>query len=198
MVELSGNYALTIYNLTSNPSQFINPSELEITTDGGFALVLIQGTDTLVAIDLNLKSRTEVTVGPQPTDLEIISSNKALVVNKGDNSVTFIDLPALTTNKVTSSGIEIGQAEIAPDGSYALLFTNSPSTPSAGEYIHLMNLINNSITTYPVIKGIEAVLMAPRDATTGNNSALIIHKGPGGTSTDPVKKFLRPLRSHYL
>lgn len=189
VIELSGNYALTIYNLVTNPSQFINPAELEITPDGRFALALIQGTDTLVVIDLNLKSRAEVAVGPQPTDLEIISQNKAMVVNKGDNSVTFIDLPGLTTNKITTTGIEIGQAEIARDGSYAVLFTNSPSTPSAGEYIYLMNLSDNSITTYPVIKGIDAVLMAPQNTRTGDNSCFIVHKGPGGTSSDPVKQF---------
>ncbi len=190
MVELYGNYPLTIYNLTSSPDQYINPSELEITPNGSFALVLIEGTDTLVAVNLNAKSKTEITVGPQPTDLEIFpDSTKALVVNKGDNSITLIDLPGLTTNKVTTTGIEIGQAEIAPDTGYAMLFTNNPSTPQKGEFIHLMKLSDNSITTYPVIKGIDALLMAPINQTNNNASAFIIHKGPGGTSPDPVKQF---------
>ncbi len=190
MVELLGNYQLTIYDLTSSPDQYINPSELEITPNGSFALVLIQGTDILVVVDLNAKSKTEITVGPQPTDLEIYpDSTKALIVNKGDNSITLLDLPALTTNKITTTGIEIGQAEVAPDTTYAMLFTNSPSTPQNGEFIHLMKLSDNSITTYPVIKGIEAVLMAPINQTNNDASAFIIHKGPGGTSTDPVKQF---------
>lgn len=190
LIDLINNYNLTIYQLISSPSQLINPSELEITPDGRFALVLIKNSNTLVAVDFNLQSRIEITVGPEPTDLEVYpDGSNAMVVNKGDNSITLIDLPALTTNKITTTGIEIGQAEIAPDGSYAVLFTNSPSTPQNGEFVHLMKLSDNSITTYPVIKGIDAVLMAPINQSTTEPSAFIIHKGPGGTSTDPVKKF---------
>jgi DNA-binding beta-propeller fold protein YncE len=195
MVDLNNNYSLTIYSLTSNPSQFINPSELEITPDGNFALVLVEGTNTLVAVDFSAKSKTEITVGPQPTDLEVYpDSSMAMVVNKGDNSITLIDLPSLTTSTVTPSGIEIGQAEITPDTSFAVLFTNSPSVPQNGEFIHLMKLTDNSITTYPVIKGVDAVLMAPINQSTNEPSAFIIHRGPGGTSTDPIKQFFY---NHY-
>jgi len=191
----STDYSLTSYKLTSSPSQVIIPSELELTPDGGFAFVLLKDMDVLVAVDLVAKVKSEIPVGPNATDLEVYpDSSNAMIINKGNNSITIVELPTLVTSTLSTSGIEFGQAEISPDTSYAMLFTNSPSTPAGGEFIHLMKLSDNSITTYPVIKGVDAIIMSPVNEVSGHVTAFIVHKGPGGTSTDPVKQFFY---NHY-
>ncbi len=190
VIDLYRGYAVTRYQLVDPTQQQIVPSSLKITADGRFALAVVQGSSDVVVLDLTNGSKTVLSLGPTVTDIGLTADgSRAIAVNQGNGSLSFI---TLSTFRVTTlyTGLDINSIAVSPDGTDALLYTNSPTTTTAaGETVYVLSFTDSSIQSYPVIKGVSSVIMAPFTITTGVSSAIIVHNGPGGSSSDPVKQF---------
>ncbi|MGC8756375.1 MAG: hypothetical protein ACP5QW_07640 [bacterium] len=186
----SNNYTVTRYQLVDPLQQQIDPSSLRLTSDGRFALAVIQNSNNIVVQNLINGSQSTLALGPTVTDIALTTDgSKAIAVNAGNGSLSYI---TLSTFSVTTqyTGLDINHIAVSDDGIHAMLYTNNPTTTtSAGEIVYVLSFTDSSIQAYPVIKGVSSIIMAPFTSTTGISSALIVHNGPGGSSTDPVKQF---------
>ncbi|MCL4557361.1 MAG: YncE family protein [Deltaproteobacteria bacterium] len=190
VIDLGNNYAVTRYQLVDPLQQQIVPSSLKLTADGRFALAVIQDSGDIVVQDITDGSRTVLTLGPTVTDIALTTDgSRAIAVNQGNGSLSYI---TLSTFSVTTryTGLDINSIAVSNDGTDAMLYTNSPTTTTAaGETVYVLSFTDGSIQSYPVIKGVSSVIMAPFTTTVGVSSAIIVHNGPGGSSSDPVKQF---------
>ncbi len=185
----SGGYAVTRYQLVNPLLQQIIPSSLKLTPDGRYAITAVQNSSNVVIQDIINGSQTVLALGPTVTDVALTTDGtRAIAVNAGNGSLSYI---TLSTFSVTTqyTGLDINHIAISNDGTDALLYTSNPTTTTAaGETVYVLSLTASSIQSYPVVKGVSSVIMAPF-TTTGISSAIIVHNGPGGSSTDPVKQF---------
>ena len=195
IIDLNNNYAVTRYQLVNPLLQQIVPSSLKITADGRFALAVIQNSSDVVVQNIVNGNQTVLALGPTVTDIALTTDgSQAIAVNEGNGSLSYI---TLSTFSVTTqyTGLDINHIAVSPDGRDAMLYTNSPTTTtSAGEIVSVLSFTDGSIQSYPVIKSVNSVIMAPFSATAGISSAIIVHTGPGGSSSDPVQQFFY---NHY-
>ncbi len=195
VIDLNNNYTIARYQLVNPLNQQIVPASLKLTPDGRFALAVIQNSSDVVIQDIINGNQTVLALGPTVTDIGLTTDGShAIAVNEGNGSLSYI---TLSTFSVTTqyTGLDINHIAISQDGSNAMLYTNSPTTTtSAGEIVYVLSFTDGSIQSYPVIKGVNSVIMAPFTTTTGVSSAIIVHNGPGGSSSDPVKQFFY---NHY-
>jgi len=190
VIDLNNSYVVTRYQLVNPLLQKIVPSSLKLTSDGRFALAVIQNSSDIVIQDIINGNQTILALGPTVTDIALtIDSSRAIAVNEGNGSLSYI---TLSTFSVTTqyTGLDINHIVVSPDGKGAMLYTNSPTTTtSAGESVYVLSFTDGSIQSYPVIKAVNSVIMVPFTTTTGISSAIIVHTGPGGSSSDPVQQF---------
>ncbi len=195
VIDLNNGYSVTRYQLVNPLLQQIVPASLKLTSDGRFALAVIQNSSDVVIQDIINGNQTVLALGPTVTDIALTTdSSMAIAVNEGNGSLSYI---TLSTFSVTTqyTGLDINHIAVSPDGRDAMLYTNSPTTTtSAGEIVYVLTFTDGSIQSYPVIKAVNSVIMAPFTTSTGISSAIIVHTGPGGSSSDPVQQFFY---NHY-
>ncbi len=195
VVSLTAGYPVTRYQLVDPSQQQIDPESLKLTADGNYALAVIQNSNDVVVQNITTGAQSILALGPTVTDIELTADNaRAIAVNSGNGSLSFITLSTFSTSTIFT-GLDINRIAIAQNGTNALLYTTNPTTTvHAGESVHVLTLTDDTIQAYPVIKGVSSVIMLPFTSTVGVSSAIIVHAGPGGSSSDPVKQFFY---NHY-
>ena len=161
------------------------PAAEEVLLDpaGQYAFVRQYGVDSLVLVDLPALATAPLTVGANPTDMDLSpDGGAAVVVARGDNQLWTYDLTDPTGQPQVAlmpDGEIFGQLQLTPDGSRGLLY----STATGASRYGLWDRQSGEISVVGLVKPIASLSVSP-DGTT----ALIFHTLDNG-DTDPGSVF---------
>ncbi|MEZ4320583.1 MAG: hypothetical protein R3F61_24085 [Myxococcota bacterium] len=77
----------TTFNLTLDPDSVVVPSAVELTPDGRYALITVDGQADLYALDLEQHSINLLELAGRPSDLEVCETGDVTVVTYSDQAV---------------------------------------------------------------------------------------------------------------
>ena len=169
----------------------VDPPEAEevlVVPDGSYAFVRQFGVDSLLVVDLSTDEVAPLTVGDNPTDLDITpDETHAVAVARGANEVWVYDLAdVFGTPKVVPmpTGEILGSVLMSPDNTRALLY----STASGVSHVASWDLATDDIEVHGLVKPVSSVSISPDGGT-----ALVFHDKDNGTDVDSSSVFY----NHY-
>ena len=157
--------------------------EVVVANGGAFALIRSFDQADLVAIDVERRAVTRLSLPGIATDLDLSSDGSTVVAAlRGTSQIVWFPLPgALTDPSVIRSlsvlDVRVGQVELAPDGRHAAIFTNGEPSEEFG----WLDLESGSISVFDRIeKWVRAIGIGPN-----SRSAIILHRSnPDSTEPD--------------
>jgi hypothetical protein len=148
-------------------------SDVSLTPDGRYAIARVEGTALLRLVDLQTRTVRTLSVGEPVTDLDLSTNGTfALAVQREASKVLRIPIPSAFTAGAAIRRNEfrnefVGSVSIAPDDSYALLYTTAVDV----RRVLMMDLAANTGTIALTLrKTVRSVSFAP-----DSRSALIVH-----------------------
>jgi YVTN family beta-propeller protein len=172
----------TLVAIADDPVDAPEAEEVALSPDGAYAYVRQFGSDELVVVDLATRAVDRVTVGSNPTDLDLSpDGNHIAVVSRADQEVWVLD----STNP-------FGEAEVVPfaspygsllytgDGSQAILYTNASLLASYAVW----DTTTGVITEKSLVKPVQSLGASP----TGG-SLLVFHTEDDAADADPSNPF---------
>jgi len=169
----------------------VDPPEAEevlLVPDGSYAFVRQFGVDDLLLVDLATQEVEPLTVGANPTDLDLTPDlMHAVAVARGSNEVWVYDLADIFgTPKVVPmpEGEVLGSVIMSPDNTKALLY----STATGVSHIASWDLATDEIEVHGLVKPVSSVSISPDGGT-----ALIFHDKDNGDDVDNSSVFY----NHY-
>jgi DNA-binding beta-propeller fold protein YncE len=160
-----------------DPLKEPTPDEVLVTPDGARALIRLGGLKGIRVLDMATKALTDLTLGAEPTDIDLTADGKlAVVVLRDSKQVALLDIPAdlqdpTGVDTLTTAPYTAGQSELSADGKQAFLFTNA----TAQEVLLTADLTTRKLGIYPLKKGVRSVLSSP----DGKRAVVLHNKVPG-------------------
>lgn len=157
--------------------------EVEVTSDGAWAIAREWGRPELRVVDLATGATHVLPLPAAPTDVDLSpDGTRAYAVLRDASALAIVDVPA---DAIDPAGLElldltgqtVGLCVLDPDGRRAILFTNASN-------VERVVLVDLETPGYPAVvrpleKGVRALAFAPDGAT-----ALVLHsKRPGDPSS---------------
>lgn len=161
----------------ADPSIPVDDLEVQIVPSGNYAAVRQAGVSALRIVSIGSANPGQVWTLPMSsplTDLDLFGS-RLYAMERDAKKLAVVDVPAMTVRHVDLSDGAVGSIQLSADGTKALTFTNATLDPR----ITAVDLATFAHTTWPLKKGVRAVLMSP-----SSTSALVVNsKEPGDPDT---------------
>lgn len=175
-----------IVPVSSNPTEDPARREVQIESNGEYAVVRYQDEDSLRVVDLAGNGISIIPLEDGATDVDFIpGSAKALVVMREIEKAAVLDLdkafgpsPEEAVSVIQLGGARVGASVVSSDGSRAVLYT-TVGTEKAVAILDL-SVEGFPVTYYPLQKAVVGADLSPDGKT-----ALLLHKSedvPSGTS----------------
>ncbi|MFT3692079.1 MAG: hypothetical protein QM831_02980 [Kofleriaceae bacterium] len=169
----------------ADPSVSVDDLEVQVFPSGEYAAVRQAGLAGIRVVSVGHTNPGQATTLPLTsavTDIDLYGS-RLYAMERDAKKLAVIDVPAMTVNTIDLSDGAVGSIQLSADGTKALTFTNATLDPR----ITMINLATLAHTTWPLKKGVRAVLMSP-----SSTSALVVNsKEPGDPSTaDTVEEYI--------
>ncbi len=149
--------------------------EIEISPDGSFAFVRQFQADEIAVLDLVTTEVGRVTVGYNPTDLDILpDGSKAVVVSRGAQEIWLLDAEDPYEEAEVLELPEdyvLGSLVLSPDGDTGVLYT----TATLQEFYATWDISSGEITMRGLVKPVMSMSVSP-----SGESLLVFH-----TQDDP-------------
>jgi hypothetical protein len=140
VVELGQNPRVSaLVELTDNPVDNPAARDVSITPDGAFALVRVDGSTALGVVEIATEERQNIELGDFVSDLDLSADGSAAYAVIGSNQSTVstlvvIPVPiestdASTYRRATVSSVVSRSVSLSPNGSLALMYSNSEANP---------------------------------------------------------------------
>lgn len=172
----------TLVEIADDPVDAPAAEEVELSPDGAYAYVRQGGSDALVVVDLQTLGVDRVTVGSNPTDLDLSPDGRNLaVVSRGAEELWVLD----ATNPfgeatVLPLGSPYGSVLYTGDGSKAVLYTNASLLASYAVW----DTTTGAIEEQSLVKPVRSLGASP----TGG-SLLVFHTKEDATDADATSPF---------
>lgn len=172
----------TLVEIADDPVDAPTAEEVELSPDGGYAYVRQFGADALVVVDLDTLAVDRVTVGANPTDLDLSPDGRSLaVVARGAQELWVLD----ATNPYGEATVlpfdsAYGSVLYTGDGSRAILYTNASLLASYAVWDTTTGTIDEQSLVKPV---------ATMGASPTGGSLLVFHTREDAAGADPDSPF---------
>jgi DNA-binding beta-propeller fold protein YncE len=157
--------------------------EVELAPDGNTAFVRQYGTDAILAVDLGTEVVTEISVGSNPTDLDVTPDELSLVVvSRGAREVWLLDVadPSLPATVLPfPEDVPYGSV-LFTDADSAVLYTNASLEPSFAVW----DVTAGSLETHALEKPVDTIGVTPDGA-----ALLVFHTLEDDEDADPEGEF---------
>ena len=160
--------------------------EIELSPEGDFAFVRQFGSDAILVLDLASFTVDRVSVGENPTDLDILpDGSRAAVVCRGSQELWLLD----TTDPLNETLIEhlalpeepvLGSLLLSPDGTQGVLYT----TALLQDRYATWDIEAGSFTTRGLVKPVGTMSVSP-----SGESLLVFHTQEDDDDADPASAF---------
>jgi DNA-binding beta-propeller fold protein YncE len=158
---------ITIADDVLDPPQ---AEEVELAPDGSFAFVRQYGTDEIIVVDLVAKEATAISVGANPTDLDISpDGTKAAIVARASQELWILDVadPFAPAEVIDLPEDELlGSLLFSPDGATGILYT----TASLTEHYAVWDMATGEVEVRGLVKPISSIAISPT-----STSLLVFH-----------------------
>jgi len=158
--------------------------EVVLSSDGRTALVRQFGIDEISVIDLLKGTRDPLSVGGNPTDLDVtVDGASAVVVCRGSNELWVLDLsnPFAEADVIAMPEGEVfGSVSLSADGQLGVLY----STASGQSRYGVWRRSAGDVVSRSLEKPVSAVGLSPNGGT-----ALMFHDVDNGADVDPESVF---------
>ncbi|HEY0254648.1 MAG TPA: hypothetical protein VGC41_24145, partial [Kofleriaceae bacterium] len=165
----------------ADPSVPVEDLEVQVVSTGEYAAVRQAGVAALRVVAVGHTTPGHVSTIPlasAPTDIDLAPNGSRIYAMERDaKKLAVVDIPSLAVATVDLSDAAVGSIVLSADGTRALSFTNATLDPR----ITSIDLVHPGFphTTWPLKKGVRAVLLSPNSA-----SALVVNaKEPGDPAT---------------
>ncbi len=171
----------TLVALTDDPVDAPAAEEVALSPDGSYAFVRQFGADELVIVDLTELTVDRVSVGTNPTDLDLSPDGATVaVVSRGAQEIwTFDAADPWADPDVVPLDSHFGSVVFA-DADTAILYTNATALAAYGVW----DLATGVVTERSLVKPVASVQVSP----TGT-SVLISHTKTDADDADPDSVF---------
>lgn len=142
VVDLEARQVVVTYPLTLDPDNEVEPTDVVLTPDGGFALVSVSGSSDLYVLNLVQESIDIVDLDAVPTDLLVdAASDRTVIVYGNTRSVDVLEHEYFETESFALD--EPATAMLPVDGK-ALLFNQG----SGYRDVYLFDIASGNLTEY--------------------------------------------------
>jgi DNA-binding beta-propeller fold protein YncE len=183
-IELSGDSPVPRFLPIADPLSPPVAEEVEVAPDGSFAFVRQRGTDTLTVVDLATSEVTAIPVGAGPTDLDLTSDGRELVLVSREAAevarFSVADPFAAATITEIPGDTPLGSILLDRAGD-AVLFTNASAL---GRYA-TWRLADDTMVLHPLTKPAASMARTP-----DGGALLVIHSdddNPDGSTPEPYR-----------
>lgn len=172
----------TLIEIADDPVDAPEAEEVELSPDGTYAYVRQFGSNELVIVDLVTLGVDRVTVGDNPTDLDLSpDGNQLTVVSRGAQELWVLEATnPFATATVVPFDSPYGSLLYTGDGSQAILYTNASLLASFGVW----DIATGTITERSLVKPVQSLGVSP----TGG-SLLAFHTQEDAPDADPDSPF---------
>ncbi len=174
--------------LSKDPLDKPAEREVQITSDGAWAIVRQSGLNGLNAVHLASKKLATLALNAAPTDLDLLpDGSAALAVVRDTGEVAIVTLPAdptevLEATVLSTGSLIAGLAQITEDGKTALLYTTAAGIEQAAT----LDFATKTIAPVLLRKTVDLALLVP-----GTRKAILVHSpAPGPNYNDATEKFV--------
>ena len=166
----SGTPSVRLVPLTDVPDDAPKAEEVVLAPRGDYAFVRQRGEEGLLVVDLLAGLVDRISVGADPTDMDVHPDGNALaVVARSSREVWSLDVAdpyAEPTVTPFPSDVAYGSISFAGDGSRALLYTNA----AAIDRLAIWNVRDGTFDERPLVKPVSSVALSP-----AGDTAIVFH-----------------------
>ncbi|MDP2304856.1 MAG: hypothetical protein Q8P18_02385 [Pseudomonadota bacterium] len=172
----------TLIEISDDPVDAPQAEEVELSPDGSYAYVRQFGSNDLVVVDLVTLGVDRVTVGDNPTDLDLSPDGNTLtVVSRGAQELWVLEATnPFAVATVVPFDSPYGSLLYTGDGSQAILYTNASLLASFAVW----DTATGTITERSLVKPVQSLGVSP----TGG-SLLAFHTQADAADADPDSPF---------
>lgn len=190
LAELSAATFVPGVPLSADPLSEPAPSEVQITPDGGRAIVRLPGRPLLRVIELADGSIQDLALAAEPTDIDLSADGRqAVLVLRETKAVLVVDLSGdlsapSARRSISTAPYLVGQTVLDAASGGALAFSNAVTQ----EVLVRVDLSAGTVRPLRLEKGVSAVVAAP-----DGRSALVVHSRvaqPGPEVSDPLARLI--------